>query len=227
MKSTEGALLSPAGQCFSTAPSTTRSTRTRHQPGPRHWSLTSATTAARDCSTPSAATEIARAMLSGAKRDPPAAQSLVGNHRPRGGRPEWRDRAALVPGGLLGHLRVRHGQAADAEQCPQLWPGDRPVARHQDEQEVTLAAPHYQGLHDIAGLDPPRRGRLGQAAHWTVRYRPVRDPRRVQRLGRRGCPRPGPVIVGPVAFVACHALMMPVTIGPASRRMTAPHASQP
>src|SRR5690625_7610679 len=64
-----------------------------------------------------------------------AAQRGIGDDRPCRGRTEGRNGAALVAGRFLGAVLVRHGQAIDAEQSPQLGPGDLTVPRDQGEQD--------------------------------------------------------------------------------------------
>src|SRR5699024_9638706 len=59
----------------------------------------------------------------------------------------------------------RHGQAIDAEQSPQLGPGDLTVPRDQGEQVLTLGTAHHQGLDDVAGLDAPGCSGLGERGH--------------------------------------------------------------
>ena len=60
------------------------------------------------------------------------------------------------------------GQAADAQQCPQLRPGDDAVAGHEHEQEVILSAAYHERLDHIGGRHATCRCRLGQAAHRAV-----------------------------------------------------------
>ena len=118
-------------------------------------------------------------VLAGAEGDLAPGQPLVGDDRPAAGGAERRDGAALVPGRRLRGRGVRHRQPADAEQRPELGPRDDPVARHEHEQEVVLAAPHDDGLHDVDRLDSTGRGRLREAAH-----RPVPDHPVGHRAGR-------------------------------------------
>src|SRR5690625_442973 len=94
-----------------------------------------------------------------------AAQRGIGDHRQCRGRTVGRNRAALVAGHFLGAVLVRHGQAIDAEQSPQLGPGDLTVPRDQGEQVLTLGTAHHQGLDDVAGLDAPGCSGLGERGH--------------------------------------------------------------
>ena len=120
----------------------------------------------------------------GTDGDGSARDGRVGDHRPRGRRAERRDRPAHVAGDVAGGVLVGHRQPVDPEVRAQLGPGDLPVAGHEDEQEVTLAAPDDDRLDDVARLDAPGRGRLLERAHRTMPRQRVSYAARGQRPGR-------------------------------------------
>ena len=61
-------------------------------------------------------------------------------------------------------IRRRQRELVDAQQRPQLGPGDLPVAGDQGEQETAVLVLDHERLHDIRGPDPQDTGRLLEAA---------------------------------------------------------------
>ncbi len=108
------------------------------------------------------------AVSAAAQRDRAAGHRGVGHDRPRPGRPERGDGAALVAGHRLGDGRVGHREAVRPEQGPQLRPGELAVTRHEDEEEVVVGASDHERFDDVAGLYAAGRRRLLEAADRTV-----------------------------------------------------------
>src|SRR6476646_12266740 len=99
-------------------------------------------------------------MFAGARGDPTASDGLVGVDGPGADAAERRDGPALVPGGLESRIRRRQRELVDAQQGPQLGPGNLPVAGDQCEQETAVLVLDPEGLHEIRGPDPEDTGRL-------------------------------------------------------------------
>ena len=110
----------------------------------------------------------------------------VHDDRPGGGRPERRDRAALVAGDVAGLVGVGQRQALDAEMGAHLRPVEAASAGDEHEHVVVLATPDDDRAQQGTELDPLELGALLGAAGALCPDDAMGDAGGVDRLGRSG-----------------------------------------